>query len=141
MSVGSTNSNRAYFTDSAGTTSPKPIFFGVNNMVLDFCSQLVSGTTPTTPGNFDIMNFLWFSGPNIVYSNTACKLIVSSSYKTFFHVVVPNCLKAVILNDNQRSCLLCASGYYLYNTACYATCPTDTLAHEGTKSCQSKLTH
>ena len=45
-------------------------------MVLDFCSQLVSGSTPTTPGNFDVVNFLWFAGPSIVYSNIAGKLTI-----------------------------------------------------------------
>ena len=68
--VGSNNSSRVYFADSAGTEPPPALFFGVNDMVLDFCSQLVAGTTPTASGNFDITNFLWFSGPTIVYSNT-----------------------------------------------------------------------
>ena len=45
-------------------------------MVLDFCSQVVDGITPTTrqatkDGNFDILNFLWFAGPGGVYQNTA----------------------------------------------------------------------
>ena len=68
--IGTASSSRIYFADSAGTASPPALFFGVNNMVLDFCSQLVDGTTPTASGNFDITNFLWFAGPSIVYSNT-----------------------------------------------------------------------
>ena len=45
-------------------------------MVLDFCSQVEDGVTPTIrqttkDGNFDILNFLWFAGPGIVYQNTA----------------------------------------------------------------------
>ena len=80
MFVGSTSSSRVYFWDSAGTASPPALFFGVNNMILDFCSQWAGGTTPTKPGNFDIMNFLWFAGPSIIYSNTtgnSNKLIIS----------------------------------------------------------------
>ena len=71
MFVGSTDSGRVYFSDSAGTATPPALFLGVNNMVLDICSQLdSSGTTLTTSGNFDILNFLWFDGASTVYSNT-----------------------------------------------------------------------
>lgn len=58
-----------------------------------------------------------------------------------FVVVIPNffCLKAAVLNTNQKSCLLCTSGYYLYYRACYTICPGDTLPNEDTKTCQSKL--
>ena len=68
--------DRVYFADSAGTASPPALFFGVSNMVLDFCSQVVDGVTPTTrqttkDGKFDILNFLWFAGPDAVYVNTA----------------------------------------------------------------------
>ena len=80
--VGSTPSSRVYFSDSAGTASPSALFFGVDNMILDFCSQWAGGTTtPAKPGNFDIMNFLWFSGPSIVFSNTKCKYRVFSLIK------------------------------------------------------------
>ena len=73
--VGSSSTSRIYFADSAGTASPPALFFGVTNMVLDFCSKVIDGTTPTTreinkDGNFDILNFLWFSGPSGVYQNT-----------------------------------------------------------------------
>ena len=70
MFLGTVDTSRIYFADTAGTASPPALFYGVNNMVLDFCSQLVGGTTPTTSGNFDITNFQWFAGPSIVYSNT-----------------------------------------------------------------------
>ena len=70
-------SSRVYFADSAGTTSPPALLFGVNDMVLDFCSQVIDGTIPTTrettkDGNFDILNFLWFAGASGVYQNTVC---------------------------------------------------------------------
>ena len=50
-------------------------------MVLDFCSQVTDGTTPTTretnkDGNFDILNFLWFAGPSGIYDNSTGKLAV-----------------------------------------------------------------
>ena len=53
--------------------------------------------------------------------------------------MIPNCLQAAVLDETQKSCLLCAAGYYLYDKACYTTCPLDTRPHEGTKSCQRKL--
>ena len=86
MFVGSTSSSsREYFTDSAGTASPPALFFGVNNMVLDFCSQVRDGTIPTIhetnkDGNFDISNFLWFAGPGGVYQNTTGTYSRLSSY-------------------------------------------------------------
>ena len=45
-------------------------------MVLDFCSQVVDGVTPTTrqatkDGNFDILNFLWFAGSGGLFWNEA----------------------------------------------------------------------
>ena len=45
-------------------------------MVLDFCSQVEDGVTPTSrqttkDGNFGILNFLWYAGPGVVYKNTA----------------------------------------------------------------------
>ena len=51
-------------------------------MVLDFCSQVEDGVSPTIrqatkDGNFDILNFLWFAGPGVVYQNTAGNLIIS----------------------------------------------------------------
>ena len=71
------SSSRIYFWDSAGTASPPALFFGVNNMVLDFCSQVIDGIKPTTretakDGSFDILNFVWFAGPGGVYQNTVC---------------------------------------------------------------------
>lgn len=66
---------RYYFADSAGTTSTPALFFDVSNMALDFCSQVIDGTIPTTrqttkDGYFDIMNFVWFAGPGVVYQNS-----------------------------------------------------------------------
>ena len=80
--IGSSNTSRIYFEDSAGTASPPGLFFGVSDMVLDFCSQVEDGVTPTIrqatkDGNFDILNFLWFAGPGVVYQNTAGNLIIS----------------------------------------------------------------
>ena len=138
MFVGSNSSSRVYFADSAGTVSPPALFFGVNDMILDFCSQLVDGTTPTTSGKFDFLNFLWFAGPGIVYSNTtgnSTKVLLLINFCSL--TGDPSCLKTAILNAEQNACLLCASEYYLYDTACYVTCPEGTVAHEGTKSCQS----
>ena len=46
-------------------------------MVIDLCSQMVSGTTTREigkDGNYDILNFLVFSGAGGVYQNTASKL-------------------------------------------------------------------
>ena len=134
--------SRIYFADSAGTASPPALFFGVNNMVLDFCSQVIDGATPTTrqttkDGNFDILNFQWVAGPGAVYQNTDCNLTPLIQY-LISCVVVTNCVQAAFINANQKSCLLCATGYYLYNKVCYATCPSGTIPHEDTKSCQSK---
>ena len=87
--IGSSYTSRIYFTDSAGTNPSPELFFGVNNMVLDICSRVIDGTTPTTrettkDGNFDILNFLWFAGPNGVYQNTTgINNHVSSSYPKF----------------------------------------------------------
>ena len=142
--IGSSSTSRIYFADSAGTASPPALFFGVTNMVLDFCSKVMDGTTPTTretnkDGNFDVLNFLWFAGPGGVYQNTSgTNNSRLSSYNFLYLIADPNCLQTAFLYSNQRSCLLCATGYYLYNKACYATCPADTLPHEDTKSCQSK---
>ena len=77
--IGASNSTRVYFADSAGTTLAPvtALFFGVDDMILDFCSQLVGGTTPTDSGNFDIKSFMWFSGPAIVYTKTASNYMTS----------------------------------------------------------------
>ena len=85
MFDGSGSPAREYFTDSAGTASPPVLFIGVNNMVLDFCSQIKDSITPTTretakDGNFDILNFLWFAGPGGVYDNSTGK---SKSYMSY----------------------------------------------------------
>ena len=45
-------------------------------MIIDLCSQMVSGTTTretNKDGNYDILNFLVFSGAGGVYQNTASK--------------------------------------------------------------------
>lgn len=85
--LGSSSSSQLYFADSSGTSSTPALFFGVSSKVLDFCSQVVSGTTPTIrqttkDGNFDILNFLWLSGPRRVYQNTACKITCHSQSDT-----------------------------------------------------------
>ena len=83
--VGSSSTSRVYFADLAGTASPPPLFFGVTNMVLDFCSKFMDSITPKTretnkDGNFDIVNFLWFAGPSGVYQNTTGTYSRLSSY-------------------------------------------------------------
>ncbi len=69
--------DRTYFADT-GTPSDTVLFWGVDNIVLDLCSQLIDATVPsvrqtTKDGNYDILNFLMFSGPSGVYQNTSCK--------------------------------------------------------------------
>ena len=45
-------------------------------MILDLCSQMVDGTTTretTKDGNYDILNFLMFTGGGGVYQDTDSK--------------------------------------------------------------------
>jgi len=78
--VGTSNTSRIYFEDP-GLPSNTVLFWGVNDMILDLCSQVVNATVPsvrqtTKDGNYDILNFLMFSGPNGVYQNTTCKQLI-----------------------------------------------------------------
>ena len=74
--VGTSASSRYYFIEPSSTTV---LFPGVNNMILDLCSQMVDGTTTretTKDGNYDILNFLMFTGGGGVYQNTDRKCTI-----------------------------------------------------------------
>ena len=75
--MGTGSISRIVLTDP-GFPSNTVLFWGVSNMVLDLCSQMVSGTVPsvrqtTKDGNYDILNFLMFTGTIGVYQNQTCK--------------------------------------------------------------------
>ena len=83
--VGTNEMTRTYFADP-GTPLNGVLFWGVSSMVIDLCSQMVSGTTTretTKDGNYDILNFLVFSGAGGVYQNTASKLQILNLLKPF----------------------------------------------------------
>lgn len=58
----------------------------------------------------------------------------------FFIVAVGSspCAIAGFINPNESACLQCKSGYYLNGIECVTSCPEGSVAHTGTKSCQSK---
>lgn len=75
--VGTNNSSRIVLTDP-GLPSNTVLFWGVSDMVLDLCSQMVNGEVPsdrqtTKDGNYDISDLLMFTGTNGVYQNRTCK--------------------------------------------------------------------
>mgnify|MGYP000902680600 CR=1 FL=1 len=151
--------NRVYFADSEAAINNTKLFLGVNTMVLDFCSQMQNGITPATrettkDGNYDILNLMWFTGPGSLFQNQSGKKISSSSWIPdslidfalvtttsidLYFPIDPRCAwSGVYLEPNQKSCVLCKTGFYWYKRACYVTCPSNTFLDSDSRSCQGK---
>lgn len=58
-----------------------------------------------------------------------------------FNFIVTNCLLMGFINPLEKACLQCNTGYYLVDKDCLVSCPAGYVPHEGTKSCQSNLSH
>ena len=67
-----------------------------------------------------------------------CTECISSSYVIINGMCTPsNCVHCLVCNYSSNACATCVTGYYLFNSACLATCPDSYYGDNATQSCQS----
>ena len=63
------------------------LFADINNAAVDICSTRENGLSTRNSakdGNYDVLNFLWYKGAEILYVNSSGKKILISSFTSYF---------------------------------------------------------
>ena len=118
------------------------LFADINNAAVDICSTRENGLSTRNSakdGNYDVLNFLWYKGAEILYVNSSGKKILISSFTSYFFRPDLTCALSGFVNPTQSACLKCASGYVMSENKCVAACASDHVLHTSTNSCQSKF--
>ena len=112
-----------------------PISDGGNNVV-ELCGAW-DGSTLWNTGKFDLINFVWIQGAQVLYQDSSGNSRIFSLNNVFQDAT---CLWKAFLNPYQESCLMCRSGYYLKdNRKCVASnSDNNYFLHTPTSSYQSK---